>query len=70
MIIPYVKLQLGPNTKNSRQKVETSIRCILLNNLTSNWLVVIPQLGTNPAVFKGFRVWQNRDLKQILFKVK
>lgn len=56
MIIPYVKLQLGPNTKNSRQKVETSIRCILLNNLTSNWLVVIPQLGTNPAVFKGFRV--------------
>lgn len=56
MIIPYVELQLGPNTKNSRKKVETSIRCILLNNLTSNWLVVIPQLGTNPVVLKGLTV--------------
>lgn len=56
MIIPCVELQLSPNTKNSQQKVETSIRCILLNNLTSNWLVVILPLGTNPVVFKGFAV--------------
>lgn len=42
--------------KIAGRKVETSIRCILLNNLTSNWLVVIPQLGTKPVVFKGFTV--------------
>lgn len=68
MIIPYVELQLGPSTKNSGQKGETSIRCRVLNNLTSNWLVVIPQRGTSPGVLKGFAVWQNRLSNGVFFK--
>lgn len=70
MIIPYVELQLGPSTKNSGQKGETSIRCRVLNNLTSNWLVVIPQRGTSPGVLKGFEVWQNRHSMQYFLTQK